>query len=692
MHLVRLGSISCLSVLLLSGCLNDSKDTSVASSSSSSSVVSTVTFSGISAVDSVFPQTAYPLTLAAQTLPLTSDQRAIISTKSINAYGITSNIDFVSIMKTGDIDPAGGGAVWGQAINYLGDPLPSYTGASVTLNSKKVSYSVDHSTLIPYETKLFSISQFEESAGFMYITELNQDKVTGKLTAVATKPIDLSSIYGGFTFCAGMPTPWNTHLGGEEYPVDAKFFDANTYSVSNTAAVSQGATSTNPVLNVNSTFDKYLEYWDISSASPATILANRDARLANSSIYRAGYPVEVEVVGSSLGTAKTAANTHATKHYAMGRMAWELAYVMPDNKTVYAGIDGANQGYFKFVASNAQDLSAGRLSVAKLTQTSSTGGGEFAITWLDMGYATNAEIDSYISKGITFSDMFDYAAPDASYNCPVGYSPVEANFSYSSTKKPAEVGECVKLKTTSTLDDSSTMTAAMIKKAASRLEPLRYAATLGATLEFNKFEGVTFDSKRNKLYVAISAISKGMSNPALIKDSTGAKASDHIQITENLCGGVYQLSVDSSYTTTTMSSLTLGAYKTYSNGQQCDLDKVAMPDNVAMGPTRDILLIAQDSDWESSVKSHQNDVLWAYSLTDGVLTRLLSSPVGAEVTSPWYYHNLNGWDYLTVVVQHPYGEGLDSTQLLGFTTEEDKNLAKRATFGYIGPIRTFNEK
>ena len=62
------------------------------------------------------------------------------------------------------------------------------------------------------------------------------------------------------------------------------------------------------------------------------------------------------------------------------------------------------------------------------------------------------------------------------------------------------------------------------------------------------------------------------------------------------------------------------------------------------------------------------------------------------MTSPWYYHNINGWDYLAVVVQHPYGEGLDTTQLLGFTTDVEKNSAMRASFGYIGPIRTFNEK
>lgn len=30
------------------------------------------------------------------------------------------------------------------------------------------------------------------------------------------------------------------------------------------------------------------------------------------------------------------------KHYALGRMAWELPYVLPDNVTVYGGDDGDN--------------------------------------------------------------------------------------------------------------------------------------------------------------------------------------------------------------------------------------------------------------------------------------------------------------------------------------------------------------
>ena len=39
----------------------------------------------------------------------------------------------------------------------------------------------------------------------------------------------------------------------------------------------------------------------------------------------------------------------------MGRVAIELAYVMPDNKTVYISDDGSRVGLFRFVADNPGD-------------------------------------------------------------------------------------------------------------------------------------------------------------------------------------------------------------------------------------------------------------------------------------------------------------------------------------------------
>ena len=50
--------------------------------------------------------------------------------------------------------------------------------------------------------------------------------------------------------------------------------------------------------------------------------------------YRYGYILEISVQN---GLSSTAA-----KHYAMGRRANELAYVMPDRRTVYMTDDGTN--------------------------------------------------------------------------------------------------------------------------------------------------------------------------------------------------------------------------------------------------------------------------------------------------------------------------------------------------------------
>ncbi|MCB1434873.1 MAG: DUF839 domain-containing protein, partial [Alphaproteobacteria bacterium] len=96
---------------------------------------------------------------------------------------------------------------------------------------------------------------------------------------------------------------------------------------------------------------------------------SREAALAQTSVYRVGYPVEVSIeAGKGLGTEAFAANTVAAKHYALGRLSYELAYVMPDKRTVYIGNDETNGGMLRFVADKEGDLSAGELFAAKLKQ------------------------------------------------------------------------------------------------------------------------------------------------------------------------------------------------------------------------------------------------------------------------------------------------------------------------------------
>ena len=70
-----------------------------------------------------------------------------------------------------------------------------------------------------------------------------------------------------------------------------------------------------------------------------------------------------------------------------------------------------------------------------------------------------------------------------------------------------------------------------------------------------------------------------------------------------------------------------------------------------MGPTDDILVIGEDAAAE-----HQNDFIWAYHLNAKTLTRIMSGQHGTEITSLMYSRNINGWDYMTAVIQHPYDE------------------------------------
>lgn len=660
--------------IALTGCGSDTVSNGLDSS--------VVAFTAIAAVDADEAYFGAQVSGVAPQLAATSTQRQVVSTPLLNVYGTSVPLEFRPIIKSGD--QPDNLAAWGEPIKLDGSTFGStninlYTGAVdskyLKINNKRASYSPDHSTLLQKSGKLFSISQFENTNGSMYITELFQ-AANGVLSAVATKPIDLSSIFGGWDFCAGVPTAWGSHLGGEEYPEDARAFETNI-----------GITPNTPLSGyVTTYFDEYLEYFGLDqSLTNSTSKANstRAAALAQTSVYRIGFPVEVKLTSATLGTGSTAGNTSVAKHYSMGRMAWELPYVMPDKKTVYGGDDGSFRGMFRYVATTAEDLTAGKLYAAKLTQTSADNGGSFTIEWKPLYTGsgttavavTDAEINTLIAGGIKFSDMITAVDQTSGTAC----TAPAVSYVVSTSKS-----ECIKLNLT------GTYTADQVEKAASRLETLRYAVIKDATQEFEKFEGTTFDPSRNKMYIAISSIRRGMTS--VYPPSTMTGAANHIQITENLCGAIYQLDVNSSYEATTMKTLIAGASKTYNNGVQCDLDKIGMPDNVVMGPTNDYILIGEDSDWLASSykdatgnKVHRNDVLWAYDLKNSKLTRILSSPVGAEVTSPWYYRNINCWDYITAVIQHPYNESdLDQAA--------SDSLDRRAIFGVIGPIPTFTPK
>ncbi|HYP89979.1 MAG TPA: alkaline phosphatase PhoX, partial [Polyangiaceae bacterium] len=396
--------------------------------------------------------------------------------------------------------------------------------------------------------------------------------------------------------------------------------------------------------------------------------------------YAYGYMTEVSVTEDGVPTVK--------KHYAAGRRAEELPYVMPDQKTVYLTDDGSNDAFFMFVATTPGDLSSGKLYAARWYQTSPNGAahGTADIGWIQLGpSATDAEVKALIDANTKFSDIFESETPNADGTCPGAASGFKSNIvdvSYSVKT------ECLKLKPGMEL-------------AASRLESRRYAGYVGATTEFRKNEGISFNPEGSRLYVAYSELNNGvLDNDQTSKRDLGGP--NHMRLAQNNCGGVFEFPVSpdstigSDYVVHGASSLIEGIwlanpaapnrypddspYGKSASGTAgtdknlCSINGIANPDNISYLPGYDTLLIGEDSGTE-----HQNDAVWAFNVVSKELTRIVTTPYGSETTGVYYYPNLNGHAYIKVQVQHPFGES-DSDQA-------PVDSADRQSYvGYVGPL------
>lgn len=556
-----------------------------------------------------------------------AEKRTLTASPSVTVAGRTHAIGYHVIARSGDkID----GTVFGRLSDRDGKPLKAADGGN------DVSVSADFTSLLPIGDRLFSVTHFESRPAAMYLTELAQDPATGALSPVSTESIDFAELGGLWVPCAGSVTPWNTHLGSEEYPPNAR------------------------TLMEAATFDDIDDYWKpmlrYFGLDPADESLSMDRVRAAFKPYNYGYPVEVTVDPDG--------GYDVAKHYAMGRMSLELAYVMPDRRTVYMTDDGTNVGLYMFVADAAGQLTAGTLYAMKWNQTGTKNGGSADLDWISLGHATFDEIRADIDGGIAFDDIFETAEIADDGTCEAGFTAINTS----------DGAECLKLEPG-------------MEVAASRLETRRYAAMLGATTELRKEEGIAFDAERNRLYVAMSAIERGMEDHA-----KGGKANDqydrggpnHIRLPYNKCGAVFGLdlgvddAIGSNFVATDMAGEVIGAMTSYPEGHdyagnKCDIDGIANPDNLTFIPGHDTLVIGEDTGL-----GHQNDTVWAYNVVEGGLTRIETTPYGSETTSPYFYPNVGGRGYLMSVVQHPYGES-DKDKL-------NDPADARAYIGYIGPF------
>lgn len=345
--------------------------------------------------------------------------------------------------------------------------------------------------------------------------------------------------------------------------------------------------------------------------------------------YRYGHLPEVTVNPDGTGSIR--------KHYGTGRISKELVQVMPDERTLMMGDDHSNAGAFLFVADRPRDLSSGTLYVARWHQTSGVGPGAARLTWIRLGHATSDEIERLVAGGIRAADIMDIRTSD----------PRDPAF----TKIPyAGRFNWVRLKPG-------------MEKAAAFLETHRYAALVGGSLGFTKWEGTTLDARDRIAYVALSRIETPMRN-----------GSGGVRVQGPYSGAVYRLNlrpgqrdesgaaIASDWVPVDMAAVPALVARDYGGdaanpypikkaqdalGNFADPERVASPDNLKFSQKLRTLFVGEDS------STHVNNFLWAYHVDTQECVRLLSCPVGAESTGLHAVDEINGWTYVATNFQHP---------------------------------------
>lgn len=189
-------------------------------------------------------------------------------------------------------------------------------------------------------------------------------------------------------------------------------------------------------------------------------------------------------------------------------------------------------------------------------------------------------------------------------------------------------------------------------------------------------EGITHEPETNTMYLAMSRNINEMS------DGLG-----DISIPYNYCGTVYALDLNKNYKAKNMYGVVSGIPRLIKRGaaadspypadgpyaaNECDLQGISESDNITFISGYKTLIIGEDTG------RHQNDVIWAYHVEKDELTRIQTTPYGSEITSPYFYSNINGFAYLMSVIQHPFGE----------SDQDALNIPEEARgyTGYIGPF------
>lgn len=506
-----------------------------------------------------------------------------------------------------------------------------------------ISDGPDGNSLITVGSKHYLLTHMEERPGQIYKTEVTIE--AGVLKPVDTKAVDLSAMGGTIINCASSKTAYGSHLGGEEdYSLNSIFADLDSPFYVECAMDGMG----NDTEGGSSYFCAYVEGMQ-SYLDDQNIDKKNGYNGDRFTPYNYGYIVEIEP--------QTDGSTKSAKHYVTGKYTPELAIMMPDSKTVYMSDDGTAKGLWKFVSDRPitefKEDWEGTLYAAKVVQTSAENGGTFDVSWIVLGHAKDSEIEAMIQAKMKITDIFEISRPDENGSCMSGTKIYEDS-----------TFECLTLKEGK-------------EKEAAFLESRKYAALKGATMEFRKEEGLTYNPDMNLLYLSMSEITKSMED-----NYEGQEPMNDIRLEANNCGGVYALTLDSMYSVTAMEAVVMGkeldSNDIYADEWSCHPESIANPDNI-MYIGHNTLLINEDT------SKHVNNMSWAYHTQTKEMTRIASLPIGAEVTGV-DSATIDDKGILLMNIQHPFQDSpqaadgsLPNAALIETATDEQL----KAVIGYF---------
>ena len=320
--------------------------------------------------------------------------------------------------------------------------------------------------------------------------------------------------------------------------------------------------------------------------------------------YRYGYQLEFQD--------PTAETPTPVKHYAMGRASWETPDFQNDRQTVYGCSDGDSKGIYKFVADrpipsydDPMDVS-GTLYAPKVTNPDAAAKNPPAevnleIEWLELGSASNGEVEGWIADYDDI-DQADYLASHSSWS---EGDEVTAAVLEEADREVVENGNQDLVTDQEIVDWAAQYEANGLDGVDEELRRVPFIETraaakeIGATIEFNKAEGV--DSVPDAgpgdyVYFGISEFNDDMA------DDTGDLRMHRVD-----GGVVYRAELESDYNVSTLEPVIVGS----DGSDTADVadDALINVDNVyVMEDGR--VLCCEDADQFG--RSYPNDGLYVY--------------------------------------------------------------------------------